>query len=503
MSIIFCFYYHDKGQLAYVQNRKPLVRVLLDKIKAQPHNTSLRELEKLIGTSKSVLSQLKNNEIAIREQYEKLNDNKSAPVNRKRKREGKDPEVDKALNEWFSAVAERGARISGSMLEQKAEFFAEKNGHKKSSADTNGVNEWSLAKLPEILKKFSSQDIYNADETGLFYRATPNGSLCYKRETLEGSKKAMDRITVLCCCNIAGTDKKKLLIIEKFVKPRCFKNIKITKLPVYYLVNKNVRMTREIFTSWLKDWDKELGKQSRKMLLIVDNAGPHPKLIDLKNIALEFLPPNTTSLVQPLDMGIIKNLKIHYRGLLVTYILKAIEDNLVTSSTCAIDISSKINIQEAIQCVADSWRKVSFVTIQHCFAHCGFRPLINLPIHPIISIENNVAQCVGNGELFIKIDDGVQCFNDNENYENILDEIAVRSLQNEESDDDDDDVQPVKITTREAEKCIDQLRLYFTQNENGNAPTTSLDVRADFIKKQSFDKLNQRTMDDFLQPKKI
>ncbi|KAL4103849.1 hypothetical protein QTP88_019184 [Uroleucon formosanum] len=210
-------------------------------------------------------------------------------------------------------------------------------------------------------------------------------------------------------------------------------------------------MTREIFTSWLKDWDKELGKQSRKILLIVDNAGPHSKLIDLKNIALEFLPPNTTSLVQPFDMGIIKNLKTHYHGLLVTYILKAIEDNLVTPSTCAIDTT----------------------------------------------------QCVGNGELFIKIDDGVQYFNENENYDNILVEIAERSLQNEESDDDDDDVQPVKITKREAEKCIDQLRLYFMQDENGNAPTTSLDVCADFIKRQSFDKLNQRTMDDFLQPNKI
>ncbi|KAL4121508.1 hypothetical protein QTP88_014006 [Uroleucon formosanum] len=388
---------------------------ILDKIKAQPHNTSLRELEKLIGTSKSVLSRLKNNEIAIREQYEKLNDNKSAPVNRKRKQEGKDPEVDKAMNEWFSTVTERDVRISGPMLKQKAEFFAEKIGHSDfkategwiSRADTNGANEWSLAKLPEILKKISPRDIYNADETGLFYRTTPDGSLCYKRETLEGSKNAMDRITVLCCCSMTGTDKKKLLIIGKSAKPR------------------------QIFTSWLKDWDKELGKQSRKILLIVDNAGPHPKLIDLKNIALEFLPPNTTSLVQPLDMGVIKNLKTHYHGLLVTYILKAIEDNLVTPSTCAIDISSKINILQAIQFVADSWRKVSSVTIQHCFAHCGFRPLIDLPIHPIISIENYVAQCVGNGELFIKIDDGVQYFNENENYDNILVEIAERSLQNE------------------------------------------------------------------------
>jgi len=61
----------------------------------------------------------------------------------------------------------------------------------KSSADTNGANEWSLTKLPEILKKISPQDIYNADETGLFYRATLDGSLCYKRETLEGLKKAI------------------------------------------------------------------------------------------------------------------------------------------------------------------------------------------------------------------------------------------------------------------------------------------------------------------------
>jgi len=42
---------------------------------------------------------LKNNEKAIREQWEKLNDSISVPVNRKRKRESKDPEVDKAMNE--------------------------------------------------------------------------------------------------------------------------------------------------------------------------------------------------------------------------------------------------------------------------------------------------------------------------------------------------------------------------------------------------------------------
>jgi hypothetical protein len=47
----------------------------------------------------------------------------------------------------------------------------------------------------------------------------------------------------------------------------------------------------------------------------------------LKNIQLKFLPVNTTSLVQAMDMGIIKNLKM-YRRKLVNHNLDAIEENL-------------------------------------------------------------------------------------------------------------------------------------------------------------------------------
>jgi len=107
-------------------------------------------------------------------------------------------------------------------------------------------------------------------------------------------------------------------------------------------------------------------------------------------------------------------------------------------------------------------------------------------------------QCVKNGELFLNIDDCVQCFNKNENFDKILDEIVERILQNEESDNYDDDVQPVKISTREVAKCIDQLRLYYKQNGNESAPTTSLDVCADFV--NSLNKLKQRRTDDFLKP---
>ena len=48
-------------------------------------------------------------------------------------------------------------------------------------------------------------------------------------------------------------------------------------------------------------------------MLFVDNCPSHPK-VELTNITLEFLPPKTTSLIQPCDGGIIKVFKGHYRS---------------------------------------------------------------------------------------------------------------------------------------------------------------------------------------------
>ena len=43
---------------------------------------------------------------------------------RKRKRSGKDADVEEALNQWLRAVLARSVRISGPMLKAKAEEFA-------------------------------------------------------------------------------------------------------------------------------------------------------------------------------------------------------------------------------------------------------------------------------------------------------------------------------------------------------------------------------------------
>lgn len=76
-------------------------------------------------------------------------------------------------------------------------------------------------------------------------------------------------------------------------------------------------MTSDIFDNWLRDWDRDLMKKKKKILLLVDDCVVHPKASDLKSIMLTFLPPNTTSVRQPMDQGIIRSLKNNYRKILV------------------------------------------------------------------------------------------------------------------------------------------------------------------------------------------
>lgn len=72
--------------------------------------------------------------------------------------------------------------------------------------------------------------------------------------------------------------------------------------------------------------------------------------------------------------------------------------------------------------VSGSWRKVSPVRFTIVFGTLWFQTTdcFHQPVPPI---ENDVVQCVINGQVFLKIDDCVRCSNENEDYDNILDEI--------------------------------------------------------------------------------
>ena len=258
----------------------------------------------------------------------------------------------KAKAEEFAEILGRHDFIAteGCLSRWKGRYqIKSKRAHEeKTSADFQGAEKWKLIILPELSREYNPFEIYNADETGLYYRATPDNSLCYAYEQLNGSKKALERITVLLCANMSGSDKLKPLVIGKSKIPRCFKGIDMDTLPVLYCANSNAWMTSVIFLQWVKDWDIALIRENRKILPLIDNCPTHPKIKSLKNIRLEFLPANTTSLIQPLDQGIIKNVKTFYRKELVQMIISIIDKNLMNSSVTAIDISSKISLLDRV-----------------------------------------------------------------------------------------------------------------------------------------------------------
>ena len=97
---------------------------LLKKIRSQPRGTSHRRLSELLGVPKSALIKLIKEETVL---TQRQTEEQAKPVGLgKRKRDGKDPEVEEALTQWFATVLAKSVRISGRILKAKAKEFAQR-----------------------------------------------------------------------------------------------------------------------------------------------------------------------------------------------------------------------------------------------------------------------------------------------------------------------------------------------------------------------------------------
>ena len=94
----------------------------------------------------------------------------------------------------------------------------------------------------------TNDQIYNADETGLFWKLLPQKTLVTSDEkTVPGRKAEKARLTFLACTNATGEHKVRPLVLGKAKNPTCFKNF---TLPVDYDYSKNAWMTSAIFENW-------------------------------------------------------------------------------------------------------------------------------------------------------------------------------------------------------------------------------------------------------------
>jgi len=86
-------------------------------------------------------------------------------------------------------------------------------------------------------------------------------------------------------------------------------------------------MTADIFREFLRSLDSRMQNQSRKVALILDRCRAHYTNINLTNVDLLCLLPNTTSKTQPLD-GIINSMKCNYKKRLIHKLLLSYETKI-------------------------------------------------------------------------------------------------------------------------------------------------------------------------------
>ncbi|XP_055858499.1 tigger transposable element-derived protein 6-like [Episyrphus balteatus] len=307
---------------------------------------------------------------------------------RKRLRISSNEKVETALTQWFNQMRSQNAIISGIQLMSKAKEFALKLN--EDFKPTSGLL-WLWKRRENIkYKKIQEQcNIFNADESGLCFRALPNGTLTKKGSTPTGGKIDKGRLTLLFLCNADGTFKK-VIAIGKPKNPRCFKG-KTIPLP-YYSQNK-AWMTSSLWSKLIKEFDNEMIRQKRKVLLFVDNAACHKvDNLEIENVKIEFLPANTTSILQPLDQGIIHCFKAYYRQIIVRKQLLAIENGLTIKQ-----FSKSITILRAQMYIKRAWWLVKPDTISNCYQKAGFLPgensepeveeIWDVPIEPTIFEE--------------------------------------------------------------------------------------------------------------------
>ena len=141
-----------------------------------------------------------------------------------------------------TTAAEKGRleafNVSGKWVRNlvlRNEFVSKVLHGEAGSVDADATAE-GLRKVREACQEYELANIFNVDETGIFYKLPPNRTYLSQgenRKTARGTKgmKAKDRVSAYMCTNATGTAKVPMSIIGKSKNPRCFR---VTPCPIKY-----------------------------------------------------------------------------------------------------------------------------------------------------------------------------------------------------------------------------------------------------------------------------
>nr|XP_045595256.1 tigger transposable element-derived protein 7-like [Procambarus clarkii] len=193
----------------------------------------------------------------------------------------------RAVYKWFAQHRTAGVTIRGPEIQNATSRFAASLGirdfeasegwvarfkvrhnivKRKIDGEKLSANESSEEPFKQKLRAYIlsnnlySYKIYNADETGLYWRSLPEKTLAMRSEgCVPGRKVNKDRLSAMMCANGNGTERITCATVGKSKKPRALQHC-LDRLPMKYYNSQNAKFTQEIFLSWFHDMFMTAGK---------------------------------------------------------------------------------------------------------------------------------------------------------------------------------------------------------------------------------------------------
>ncbi|XP_041763089.1 tigger transposable element-derived protein 4-like [Anopheles merus] len=300
------------------------------------------------------------------------------------------PHVERCVLEWIYQQFDQSLPMEGPTIKAQAKLFSIKLGiedfcasngwlhgfkkrhgisfnrsqheefHRTLPTGPDGLGADWASRFTALLDECDSSEIYSLVETGLFYSCLPEQIDHYQGKDCRHGEHGKDRVTVLLCGNVTGTDKLPILAIGQCSRATIAKDLPPPTIATYEC-NWNAWITRELFQAWLKKVDQTMRETDRQIVLLVNHSPAHAFLCNLTNVRVIFYSARSGEVQYP-HRKLIRAFKRNFRTELVSHLLECRKNAIVPN----------VSIAHAVQVAAQAWDTITSDTIVNSFMqpHC-------------------------------------------------------------------------------------------------------------------------------------